>query len=291
MRLAVLVTLACVGCGYPDFAFRAQGDAAPSDAIVLDDTSVPETAEDDANADASSDDTSVGPDTTVAEVLPDVAIDTAPVSPCKTAHLFCADFDGSSDVKTGWSSNYVVGGGTIGVDPAAMTKPNAFVATLPDGMTTASALLAYDFTAKSTSAPLRLDADVRLSAASYGTGTENVILFKVQRGTSGSGIGLTLAETGFRLFATGSSTTAYDVPKAVKADTWYHVRIECLLDPTNGWFKVYVDDTTTPLLSKTGVSTIDTPDTGQQMIAGLYGWMSSHALSVRFDDVTLDYVP
>lgn len=265
MRIALL---ACclAGCSYPEFAFSGPVDA---------------------NADASDDaavDSALIADTAVTDTP---VADTATSTGCTAlgAHFFCHDFDKAMVATDGWPESNVSALGSVTLVPSDHSGPNALLAeTKVDAAALQTAHLSREMTSPGVDTVGRVDLWIKLELTSI---TSNGgYLFKWSRG--GDGVTLSLGAGGLYV---ETKATDYPVPKAVPPGKWMHVRIEAKLHPTTGWFALYIDDLTTPVLKKVDVHTTTTQGLDRRFTIGLYASRNGATLRAYYDDITFDFLP
>ncbi|GAC1524190.1 MAG: hypothetical protein NVS3B10_23690 [Polyangiales bacterium] len=310
---------ACLGgCGYPSFGFspadsgtdEVTSDASDGGADAVRDTAVVDGA--DAADTFGPVDTALGGDST-SDVPADVPADTvdsaappdtadaadsadaaAPLAGgCTGVHAFCQDFDGA-----GLGSPYgfdSVGGipGNCALDGTrTATAPRSMLCSVPTStLNPNNGFAIRRLTGPSSTALTRIDADLFLEVDKYPA--SNATLFKVQRWSDGHGVGLSLRSTGAAIEARGATTTTWSpLPVALPTGRWFHFRLEARLQIAGGSFAVFVDDMTTPVLSRTGVSTIDVEGPQRELFNGLWvDDVTATDLRVGYDDVSVDFFP
>ncbi|GAC1378154.1 MAG: hypothetical protein NVSMB47_22650 [Polyangiales bacterium] len=127
-----------------------------------------------------------------------------------------------------------------------------------------------------------------LDVGSYPT---NVVLFKLQRPGRGRGVLLGLGPAGLAVQVLGAtSTTNLDAGPA-PVGRWFHVRLDTQLMVAGATVRLWIDDMTTPVVDRSGLSSADTDGTSQQLSVGLYTNSTPiSAVRARFDDAELDYL-
>ncbi len=305
--------LVLVGCGYPEFRFvSADGSG---DATAIETTAVADAAdaavervevEDDTADDARPDptDTTQPTDTTVFDVRPDTmpdgrdaadapldtrdAADMGSPTGCATStELLCREFENSTEPTYAWTGNYKVGASTYSIDPTYFISPtHSFLSTIVVSSGEIAASVHRTFTAASNTTPMHADFWVRFDVIP-GAGSKGPLFFKLARGTGGRGVALYVGDGGITVDALGvSPTTSYKAPTALSAGTWIHLRLEAqLVMATTGWLKLYVNDMTTPAVSKSNVSTTDLDETDVKVTIGLYDSPATAAVKAWYDDV------
>lgn len=312
---------ACLGgCGYPAFGFSTADSG--TDALASDVTEVTEvgvdTAHDAAVVDgADTSDTSGKVDTAVprdsaAEVLVDAPADTVDSSAipdtsdaadsadapsplagsCMGAHAFCQDFDLPSigspygfDGVGGTPGNCVLDG------TRAATTPHSMLCSVPTStLNPNNGFAVRKLDGPASTALTRIDADVFLEVDAYPA--SNVTLFKVQRWGDGHGVGLALASTGPAIEVRGAAPVMIPLPIRLPVGRWFHFRLEARLQIAGGSFAVFIDDMSTPVLSRTGISTVDVEGPQRELFAGLWvDDVTGTELRVGYDDVSVDFFP
>lgn len=304
MRGLLLGLVLAAGCNYPEFGFSEGGDASSAE-----DTAAP--AEDTAAADSGSDmdstvadsGTDSGVDSTVADSMPDTTKPDAPVEVgptvgCIGTHVFCDDFEKSAKPESAWSGGlYIASTGSMVFDGSSATRSptHAPLSTVPAssgdaGGVDMAAQLVRVFDAPSTSTPMRLDFWVRVDSTYTGTA---MLLAKMQRGTTGRGVEVGLADGAFYVGLLGAGTSKYSTPKhAPSLGKFMHVRLEAtLLVGTTGFGRIYVDDMTTPVAELTGYSTTDSTEATTKVLVGLYtNEFNPSVYRARYDDVSFDWL-
>lgn len=307
-RYTLLVTL-LAGCSYPQYEFvpTEPGDdtGEPADtSVVVEDTSIDSadaTETTDTRPDAKLDafetavdssvtDTGVDApkDTTVVDTGPK---DTGPTVGCASiSATFCADFDSVSSVSTTWNGADTVGTGTVAFDTTARSAPRSFLATVP-ASSFASAFLWKDFVAATTTTAMRADAWIVLDNATAPSTTGTHFLLKIERTSGSVGDGVTVSIDNAGLFADRIGTTydSWRLGYTVKPGTWMHVRMDAIIHSTAGALTIWIDDMSTPLLTKTGISTAQSDSTGRTLVAGLLAQNTNAAFHARFDDVSFSW--
>lgn len=305
-RYALFAAL-LAGCSYPQYDFVPTepgvdtGEPEDTSVVVVEDTSIDATdAKPDAKLDASETavdssvtDTSVvvdsGPkDTGVVDTGPK---DTGPTVGCASiTATFCADFDSVSSVSSTWSGADTVASGTVAFDTTARSSPKSFLATVP-ASSFASAFLWKDFVAATTTTAMRADAWIMLDSATAPSTTGSHFLLKLERtsGSTGDGVTVSIDNAGLYADRIGTSYEAFRLSYTVKPGTWMHVRMDAVIHTTSGALTVWIDDMTTPLLVKTGISTAQSDTTGRTLVAGLLAQNTNAAFRARFDDVSFSW--
>lgn len=314
MQTAVRVTALCGvlaiggsvgGCSFPSFTFVAAEatDTGAADAPI-DDARSPDARTDappDSSADAADSSTldSALPADSGADVLLDtfdaadtLAADTSPVGrPCSGAHAFCEDFDESTPPpKLGFSVLTASTGSSVGYETSFFASPTRSfftllaVGTVGPGGAFGSRLL----TAPSLTATTRIDVDLYLDSATYPI--ESVV-FRVQRASNYHGVGLAIDPSGLVLKVDGASSANFPLPSAPPLHKWFHVRLDATLRLTDGSFALYLDDMTTPVLTKDKLSSTDVEETGREAFFGPFVTTDApDNLRLRFDDIVVDFL-
>jgi hypothetical protein len=316
------VAIAVAGCTYPEFQFAADsatvdaaGDTAVADTAVADTTIANETAPpdtftetDSGTIDSSMEDSDVTdtfvPDTFVADTFkPDtfVADTFKPDAPLSTgctgvAVKFCSDWDKATTPSSDFSYFGVSPTGSTTLDTTGgRSLPNAFYARTTPSSTdkVVVANVSKKFTAATADALIRVDAYIKLDSATFtpGTGGGGAFIFKVQRdGGAGDGVTFSIDDGGFYVDRIGVTYDYYSLPSPMpKAGVWTHIRMHTKLHSTAGSVTLWIDDMTTPVLSKSAISTVAMDSTDKILIVGLYSQNATTPVGVRYDDVTLDY--
>lgn len=274
-----------VGC-YPEFGFVAEDAGA---------TPVADTSVDDAlpsDAIFPTDDTAVATDTAKPDTYvppADTGTDAPKPSGCAglSGWTFCRDFDSATTPGSGWVDTYLVGGGSLTLDSMYYRSASRSLrSSLPATTSAESAANAHTtLTAPSESTQVALDFWVRFSAIPSGDGP---MFAKIARASSSRGITLYVGRNSIAVDASGpTSTTNYPLPRALSTNTWYHVRIETLLSPTNGSFKLFVDDMTSPAVQKSAIPTASGTGVDIKINAGFYNAGTVSAMNAWFDDVAV----
>lgn len=291
---ALWLTVTLMGCSYPDFDFVRE-DAATDTAVV--DT------EADSAADTFVDDTTVAiEDTSVADTAvdtifdtgtPDTAMpDTAPISTGCTGFVgaFCADWDGATDPASEFAFSGVSPTGSLAVEAAGRSGPNSMLATTSPSATDSvvTANVVAKVTAPTLGALARIDAWVKPESTTFPTSGGGAFLFKFQNGVSGGdGVTFSMNDGGFYVDRIAATYEYYGLATKPKLGVWTHVRMEVKLHTTSGAITTWIDDMTTPVLTKTGVSTLATDTTTLILIVGLYSQKGTATFKVHYDDVSL----
>ncbi len=287
--------IAIAGCGYPEFGFTAgPADATidsaivPTEDVAADDGADTTVADDTLDVDDTASVDTLVSDTGVDTVMPDTPSDS---TYCMKAplHVFCSDWDTSTEPTYGWASFNTTGGGTLAVDATAFSTPRSFLASFPAGANASSATLARTFTAPAIDTVARIDFRVRLAVASYSDG---VMLVKLQR-PSGRGASIWLGSSGLYVEALGSTYKTYPISKGIAAATWYHVRLETSLKISSAVVRVYVDDMTSPLVNVSDASTADDEAVDRELVTGVYASKPTGLAAgffARIDDLSLDWL-
>jgi hypothetical protein len=313
MRL--LFALALAGCSFPEYDFArrdsqvAAGDTAVSDSsaptldssVVVADTNVvamdttvtmdTTMTMDTTVVDTFKPDTTPPPDTFKPDVVADVPVSTGCVG---ITAAFCSDWDKATEPKTDFSWDGVSPTGSLTLDVGGgRSSPNAMLSTTSPS-TTADVVVANvsrTFTAPSATASARIDVWLKLESATFPTaGGGAAFLFKFQTNMGGGdGVTFSMNNTGFFIDRIGVTYEDYPIAVTPKVSAWTHVRLDARLHTTNGSFTCWIDDMTTPVLTRTGISTLKVDTTMQQLIIGLYSQKANGTFKVRYDDVTLDW--
>lgn len=297
MRLVALTLLSAIaGCAYPEFAFGTDGaadsradDSAPADSFV-DDSFVDDSALDGASPDAifPTDDAAAG------EVaLPDTSapVDSGPKLGCAAlASMFCRDFDSAATPTTGWVDSYVRGGGALTLDGMVFRSPSrSLLSALPVSASSAevAANVHASFTADAESRAMFLSFWLRFDVVP--TAASGPMVVKLSRGGMGRGLAIYAGAGTLGVDAMGPTTTTnHRMTRAIAANTWMHIRLEGVLSPTTGSFKLYLDDKLE--VSKTGLPTTSAAGNDVKVNVGLYHNEASPALRAYYDDVQFDWM-
>src|SRR5205085_7583876 len=114
---------------------------------------------------------------------------------------------------------------------------------------------------------------------------------KLSRGAGGRGLALYMGKSHLAVDAMGpSSTTNHEMVGALPINTWVHIRLEAVLSSTSGSFKLFIDDMTTPNVSKSGIPTTNSGGTDVKVNLGLYNSDPDPARKAWFDDVQFDWM-
>ena len=291
MRRLVVLAIVSVGCTYPDFRF------APGDSAIVDDTAVGDTSVAvDSSIDTFAADTFT-PDTFVADSAKDSPADITPDAPVSTGcsgvmAKHCFDWDTAAKPEDGWTYSAVDASGSIALDPTGgRSLPNAFLATTAPGVgEVVTANLTQVITTAANDTVVKLDAWIKLEADKF-PGTDGAFLLKLQRnGGDGDGVTFSMGSTGFYVDRIALSYEYYEITTyKPKIGTWMHVRLHTKLHTTAGSVTLWIDNMSSPLLSKTAISTVKVDSTAKQAIVGLYAQGSTGTFKARYDDVTIDY--
>lgn len=276
--------LAIPACSYPEFEFRAGGDA--HDDVVFETTSEETSVLDSSTEDAL--DSMVAETTEADTATTDVAPEVAPSAGCSgVTAFFCDDFDSVTSPADNWGGSAEAGGGSISLlSTGAYSPPNAVLSQIPTG----SAMVTIGNMGKTVNAPTataktRFDMRIFFESPSYGGDAVSVI--KIQRG-GGHGVGLVAKATGVFVEVYGDAYTLYPTA-GIPSGKWVHLRLDCTLRTTGGTYQLFVDDMTKPLAEGSGLSTVDVEGVDRSMIVGLYTDLPSVAYRVRYDDVIIDF--
>lgn len=289
------------GCAFPDYTFATRTDSAT---VAPEDTSAIDSSIADTESDSifPTDDTAPGDstvkDTTVVDTTPPkdtMVVDTGPPKTgCAVlSSMFCRDWDSSGATAfTGWMGNYIRGGGGLTVDTVIFRSgPRSLQALLPanDGSFEASANLDHTFTATSESKGMYLDFWARFDGI---PGVSGPLVAKLSRGAGGRGLALYLGKGHFAVDAMGpAGTTNYEMTGVLPSNTWIHVRLEAVLSmTTSGSFKLFIDDMTTPNVSKSGIATTNSGGTDVKLNLGFYNSDPDSGRKAWFDDVQFDWM-
>lgn len=282
------------GC-YPEFGFVAS-DAAPSDTASVSDTSLPDTFVADTSADSIFPGEETAPDTAIADSeIADTAkadtfvppADTGPLIGCASSTAaFCRDFESVSSVSSGWDGSYLRGGGVLNLDTTrSRSASHSMYSFLPVVSTEASANVHKAFIASSATRPMALEFWVYFDVIPTGTGP---LVTKITRDMANRGVAIYV---GYNTFAVDvnspTGTVNFRMPAgAVSAGRWMHVRFETMLSATTtGWFKLYVDNMTTPALERSSIATTTVTATDTKINVGLYDGSNALAIKAWYDDV------
>jgi len=293
--LAAIVPLAFAACSYPEFAFTPSDTGAaiadsgvdtftPIDSFVPPDTDIEDSTVADAIDAADTADTRDAADTADTRDSADTYVPRG----CDAPHDFCANFDTVTSPTTGWSSSFGTGG-AFTLDPStSVSSPNSLRADIPISSATTSTMLVKTITILSSTTVIRADADVMLPAITYAN-PNAAIFFKVQRSSSGDGVGVMVTSSGVEVAAqTDASWRAFVVP-GITAGKWFHLRMDVVIHPTAGSIKLWVDDMVTPKVNQTGLPTANVEDLPRQLLVGLFSYMgAATTFRAHFDDVSFD---
>lgn len=294
MRLVALTLLpALVGCAYPEFAFGTDG-AAAADSFAGDSAPADSFVDDSANDGASPDAIFPVDDTSTGEVAPpDTAtpVDTGPKLGCAApAAMFCRDFDSSATPTAGWADSYVRGGGALTLDGTLFRSPSrSLLSSLPVSASTAevAANVHASFVAPTESRAMFLSFWLRFDVVPAAASGPMVV--KLSRGGMGRGLAIYAGAGTLGVDAMGPTTTTnHRMTRAIAANTWMHIRLEGVLSPTTGSFKLFVDDKLE--IMRTGLPTTSATGTDVKLNIGLYNNEAAPALRAYYDDVQFDWL-
>jgi len=294
LGLAMLPTI--VGC-YPEFSFATTDAAAADDTAIV----VSDTAREDVATDAifpGEDTGTVATDSAMIDsamidsAKPDtfvLPVDTGPPVGCGgSTAIFCRDFEGVTGAASGWDDSYLLGGGAVNLDSTHVRSPTKAMYTfLPTSTGEVAANVHKLFTASSASRPMALDFWVYFDVIPTGSGP---LFAKISRASRG--VTLYVGASTLNVDAMGPTTTNYKLTtRTISAGTWYHLRIEAVLSPVNtGWFKLYVDNMTTPALEKSAIATTSSTGTDVKVNLGLYNNEAGNAIKTWYDDVAFSFL-
>jgi hypothetical protein len=297
--LVAILPFGFVACSYPEFAFApsATDTGVAADTAVVDsfvppmDSAAPDTfvaldTEMDTTMDSAID--SEMADTRDA-ALPDTrdAADTMPRG-CAAMHDFCANFDTVTAPTTGWTGSFSNGGGAFALDnTTSVSSPNSLRVTIPTATVTASAMVHQAITITSVGTVIRVDTEMMLPAVTY-SGPGNVLIFKVQRSSSGDGIAFSVGSTGPEIVAQTDATWKTWPLTGIVAGKWFHLRMDVVLHTTAGSVRAWVDDMMTPQVNQSAVVSANVDDLPRQLLVGLFAYMGASPFRVHFDDISFD---
>lgn len=284
--LVVFAAIVSAGCQYPEFQFVSNDSAVADTAVAIDsampvDTFVPPVD--------SATDTAVV-DTRVVDTTPEAP----PPSGCAgSTAKFCSDWDTATAPDTDWTFWGADDTGSLALDMGGgRSLPNAFLATTsPGAATVVTANLSKTFTTTADDSLIKLDAWIKLETDTFPTTSGGAFLLKIQRGAGvGDGVTFSIDNVGFYVDRIGVTYEAYTITSyKPKVGTWMHVRVHTRIHTINGSLTVWIDNMTTPVFTRTAVSTAKADSTAKQAIVGLYSQESSATFRARYDDVELDY--
>lgn len=275
------------GAGLDARADSSTSDTAPGDSTI-DTTSGDTTSADTTPGDSTPTDTKVTDSATPADTTPPVDTGT---TFCTTGpiHFFCNDFESSTIVTYGWTSDYTTPpDGTIALESSASCKSGKClrsVLTAPGAGSFSAASVNRNIAAPSAGALTRFEADMRLDAAVY-TGTEGTLLMKLQR-TGGDGIGFGIDPDGYYLEMVGTSYHYHQLVAPVVGGAWVHVKIEGTLVTAGGSATVWIDGGAPETFTAESTGTSD--GTSRNLVVGFYADAPIASFGARFDNVTLDF--
>jgi hypothetical protein len=307
MRWALAIAL--TGCSFPDYSFAPRDSAVvttdtsttPTDSAVMIDTSFVEDTTvvemDSAVMDSTVPpdtfvpDTTPPPDTFKPDVVADVPISTGCVGSTAT---FCSDWDKATEPATDFDYNGISPTGSLALDTGAgRSSPNAMVATTSPSSTAmvVVANVTKLLTAPSSGAVGRVDVWLKVESATFPTSTSGAaFLFKFQTAAGGGdGVTFSMDDTGYFVDRIGVTYEYYPIAVKPKVGVWTHVRLDAKLHTSTGSFTCWIDDMTTPVLTKSAISTLKVDTTMQSLIIGLYSQASTGMFRVRYDDVTFSW--
>lgn len=280
-RVTAVLSLIAAGCGYPQFEF-GPADAADETFEPIDSAT---------DLDTSAADTTID-DTAMADSAADVTKDTAPEKTGCAAITadFCADFDSVSTPGTNWTGTDIQGASSVAFDSTSRSAPKSFLATTASG-TLATAFLYKNFTAPTNTTPMRAEAWFMLDAATFPTTTGgSAFLLKIERnGGAGDGVTFSIGSSGFFADRIGSSYERWPITYKLDTGTWIHVRMDVVLHTTAGSLTIWLDDMTTPVLSKVGISNVQADSTARAFDVGVFSDHASAPFKARFDDVSFSF--
>lgn len=285
-----------VSCTYPEFQFR--GDAS-ADTFFEGDTSVDDAVDDvrdDALVDTEQSATDAVADVTTdakTDAAKDTGVDAPDAAPTGCAAItadFCDDWNSVSSPSSKWTYQNVASTGAIALESGGVSPPKAFSTSVSMGATTSdviTAMVLKELTAPAPDTKLRADVWIKLDSATFPGGSD--FLLKVQR--TGDGVTFSIDSGGFFVDAISMGYARWPVPKAVPVGKWFHVRLEARLKTVGGELAVFIDDMTTPLVSKTGISTASVDDTSRTFIVGQYAQGLTGSFKAHYDDASLVFLP
>lgn len=285
-RLVLFATAVSLGCSYPEFHF------VPSDSATIADTAI---AIDSTPVDTFEPPVDTGMDTAVVDTR---VVDTTPEAPppsgcAGSAAKFCSDWDKATAPDTDWTFWGADDTGSLALDMGGgRSAPNAFLATTsPGAASVVTANLSKTFTTTADDSLIKLDAWIKLETETFPTTSGGAFLLKIQRGAGvGDGVTFSLDDVGFYVDRIGVTYEAYTISSyKPKVGTWMHVRVHTRVHTTNGSLAVWIDNMTTPVFTRTAVSTAKADSTSKQAIVGLYSQNATTTFRARYDDVELDW--
>lgn len=302
MRALVILSLALAGCTYPEFEFDPldanADDTSPVADVAAD--SVADVAEDasfdtgslDATLDTSPD-TAIAPEVGADTKVVDVGKDTAPLSGCAAITAdFCADFDSVVTPAAGWTNTEITAGGSLAIDASGRSLPNSLLAVAPTSGTSTlvTAYLHKQLTSPAPTTPMRLEAWIKLDASSLVTTTGSAFLLKIERtGSAGDGVTLSIDNTGLFAERIGTTYERYPISFLATPGAWMRVRLDATLHTTNGALTIWINDMTTPVVNKTGITTAQGDVTARSVLVGLFVQRATGAFRARYDDVSFSF--
>ncbi|MGZ5967184.1 MAG: hypothetical protein ACXWP4_05920 [Polyangiales bacterium] len=300
MRALILGSVcALVGCSYPDFGFTVDAgetaDTAIDSAVALDsdleDSLLDGSDDTDDTTTVDSADSAID---SVSETAVDGPTDTpAPVGCAGSAALFCVDWDSVTTPDAPFDNKDLVTPGAIALEKTgAHSSPNLFLSST--GPSTATDTVTADvfkaFTAPASSTPMRVEAWIKLESATFPTTTGSAFLLKVERpGGTGDGVTLSIDETGLFVDRIAVDYDRFPISVKAKPGVWMHVRMDVVLQVAGGSVKLWIDDMTTPVVDKTGISTAVNDSVNRLLSVGLYSQRATGTFKARYDDVSFSF--
>lgn len=299
----VLLAIAVSGCSFPDYTFARDSDVIVDDTASdtsLEDTTPPEDTTpvemdtgvmDSSLPDTVKPDTAPPPDTAKPDLGPEVPLSTGCTGVTAT---FCSDWDKVTSPASDFTFSGVGPTGSISLDVGGgRSSPNAMLSvTSPsssDDVVVAN--VTKTFVAPTPGASARVDVWLKVESATYPSTTGGgAFLFKFQTNAGGGdGITFSMDDSGYYVDRIATTYEYYPIATKPKPGVWTHVRMDGRLHTTAGSFTLWIDDMTTPVLTKTGISTLKIDTTMQELIVGLYSQRSSGTFRCRYDDVTFSW--
>jgi hypothetical protein len=221
----------------------------------------------------------------------------APTGFCATAHpahLFCADFDESADVTSGWDASHASHGATLDLDTQqSKTPPASLYSSVPAaGGKDATATLEETITVPAPNGLLVVDFDVLVAAGdSKPKGT--VQLVGLGLGAGGSQVGLVWTAGGPSVVVTvpsksGGDSTSYPLEPVPAAGEWSHVEIDLGL-ATGEMGSLVVKVGTATALKKEAIPTGVASKKSVALTLGVALGSTPAAFAANFDDLTVDF--
>ena len=207
------------------------------------------------------------------------------------ASTFCDDFDDGGALYSKWGASGTAGSGVLALTATSpYSAPNSMRSLLGVGAN-GFAKVGRTFNAPTAAAITRVDTRLYVENATFPG--DKAIVIKTQQG-AGHGVGLLTTSTGFGIEVYGiTNYDIYPLPAgAIPIGKWFRLRIEATLRTSGGMYRVFVDNMTTPVAERTGISTTDADGLTREYTVGLYTETAmTGSYAVRFDDVRLDFAP